>query len=326
VNKNSTTQGHKVFRLLLALTVTTFFAVAATAANHIQLSAAGVTFGQTVRFHVVGLSPANPDAPPDPCHVQLALLDLDGKPITNARGLPAVEDGDVLPGQALTLLFNSEGVVRRGERLVVRGQVMLSSDAKFPPDPCSQMAPSLEITNNANARTQVFVSPGEIAGFNPQPDPPGFVRVAFDYPMIGLATGQEASLRLVAVPAPAPPTDSEIPPGPCHATLTFYDDAGQVLTNKRGVPFSKDVELEPGASAEFTVNSDNVKLSSGRVLVRAQVSSPTTAGFPPGPCLVFTSGLEIVNSDSAHSVHFVSPAEIHGFNPQPDPPGVPSAN
>ena len=324
MNRNSTTQGHMLLRLLLALAVATLFTLPAFSAAHIQLSAAGVTFGQSVRFHAVNLTPPpDPDSPPDPCHVQLALVDLSGKPITDERGSPAVQEGDLLPGQSLTLVFNSTGVVRRGERLVVRGQVSLTSDPKLPP-PCDQMAPSLEVVNDGSARTQVYVSPGEIAGINPQPDPPGFVRVAFDYPMIGVASGQQASLRLVAVPVPPPPTNNEIPPGPCHATLAFYDLNGQVLTNKRGIPFTKEVDLEPGGSAEFTVNSDNVKLADGRVLVRAQVSSPTTNGFPPGPCLAFTSGLEIVNSSSVHSVHFVGPAEIHGFNPQPDPPGVPS--
>jgi hypothetical protein len=183
----------------------------------------------------------------------------------------------------------------------------------------------LEVTDNLTARTEAFVSPGEIAGFNPQPDPPGFVRVAFDYGMVGIGFAQEAQLHLVSVPSPTISVEvAAAAATTCHATLRFLDGSGQVVTNRRGVPITKDVDIAPGGSAELTLDGSNFVSLGSRLLLRAQVSSPTVNGFPPDPCLNFTSDLEIVNAESARTSHFVSPAAIHGFNPQPDPPGAPA--
>ena len=326
MNLHSISKG-PVLCKLLAVTVTLLVTVPAIAVNHIQLGAVGVAFGQSVRFHVVNLTPPDPNIPPGPCRVQLALLDLGGKPVNNARGLPAVQEGSIDPGQSLTLLFSNTGLARFGGRLIVRGQITLTSDSALPPGPCSHVIPSLEVTDDFSARTEAYVSPGEIAGFNPQPDPPGDLRLAFEYGLVGIAFGQQARLHVVSVPTPATvSTNADVQPGPCRVTLSFLSASGESITKGKGIPVTEDVEVNPGGFAELTLNSIGLVPLGRRLLIRAQVTSPTDTGVPPGPCRAFTSDLEIVDDFSARTSHFISPAEIHGFNPQPDPPAIPVAN
>lgn len=106
--------------------------------------------------------------------------------------------------------------------------------------------------------------------FNPQPDPPGFG-------MIGIAEGQTARLNLVNIGTVG------IPPGPCRATLEFFDGAGNVLASRRvrvleGNATSLDFELPA-----VQVNGDATVATPLRAEIRAAVA-PIDNGVPPGPC------------------------------------------
>jgi hypothetical protein len=299
------------------LAVLTFSVVPALAATHIQLGVIGVAFAQTVRFHVVDLTPFDPKFPP-PCRVQIALLDRNGKPVVDARGVPAIQEGTLLPGKSLTLVFNPAGLLRLGQRMAVREQVTLPDDTDVPPDPCDQVVPSLEITDNFTARTDAFISPGEIAGFNPQPDPPDILRVQFDFALVGLAFGQRARLHVAGIPGPTGLTNLKDPDATCHLTLTFRDAQGNVSLDAKRQPVTVDVDIPAGGSTQLTFDPAGLLRIGQRLLTRAEVVSPVE--LPP-PCRLFTADVEVIDSFTARSSHFVSPAEIHGFNPQPDPPG-----
>jgi len=285
------------------------------------LGVIGASFGQSVRFHAVNLTPTDPTLPPGPCRLQMALLDLKGQPLVDAKGNPAVVEGSLDTGKSLTLVFHTAGLLRRGQRLAVRGQVTLIDEVKIPPGPCAQLVPSLEITDDFTARTDGYISPGEIAGFNPQPDPPAVVRVQFDFGLIGIAFGQQARLHLAAVPPHVTANGDQDAAITCHETLSFRNAAGNIVRNGRGELVTLDVDIPPGGFATLTLDSRGLVNFGQRLLIRPEIVSPSRE-VPPDPCRLFTSDVEIIDDITTRTSHFVSPAEIHGFNPQPDPPGV----
>jgi hypothetical protein len=131
------------------------------------------------------------------------------------------------------------------------------------------------------------------------------------YGLVGFARGQTVRLNVVNTLPPGP-TDAEAPPDPCRTRLLLFDGEGGLLAEKRA-------DLIPGRSTSLDlgfVPSDVIAAS--RMSVRAQVDVFVPPDTPPDPC---KSTLEVVDDDTARTNLFVSPAEIHGFNPQPDPPG-----
>jgi hypothetical protein len=146
---------------------------------------------QNARLNVLNLAfPPDPTVPPNPCKVSIsfvkheAVSGVDPQPFHNAAGAPIMVEVLLHPGQSAAVELTSANAFRgtRDLRIPFRATGMLSpppddgtpppDDGRTPPDPCRSVVPSLEIYEALTGRTQVFTSPLEIFGFNPQPEPP----------------------------------------------------------------------------------------------------------------------------------------------------------
>ena len=113
----------------------------------------GVVVGETIRLNVVNRTGGPGDLPPDPCRVDLQILDHRGN-------LQAQYVVDVLDsGQATHLdlqAANVRGVYTRRREL--RAFVRVSSSSRsFPPDPCK---PSVEVYDGTTGGTKFVFPPG----------------------------------------------------------------------------------------------------------------------------------------------------------------------
>jgi hypothetical protein len=111
----------------------------------------GIVLGETIRLNVVNRTGGPGDLPPDPCRVDLQILDHRGN-------LQAQYVIDVLDsGQATHLdlpAANVRGVNTRRKQL--RAFVRVSASSRtFPPDPCR---PSVEVYDGSTGGTK-FVHP-----------------------------------------------------------------------------------------------------------------------------------------------------------------------
>ena len=104
----------------------------------------------------------------------LTFLDAEGHHYRNRNGEIIRRMVMLANGEATFLDLNYDeyppGPSRLQLRAVVNAYPPGPTDDEFPSSP---IVPSVEIFNNANGRTVVFIgNPGVIRGFNPQPDPP----------------------------------------------------------------------------------------------------------------------------------------------------------
>jgi hypothetical protein len=101
--------------------------------------------------------------------------------------------------------------------------------------------------------------------------------------IIGIIKGQTARLNLVNV------GDSNIiPPGPCRGTLSFLDDAGNLLT-------ATDISLEIGQAAFADLNADAVSFR-GRLQLRGVVRFSAVDPALANPCANTRLTLEIFDN------------------------------
>ena len=132
----------------------------------------GIVTGQTLRLNV-----ANVGDIICPCsRVVLTFVDRQGEPLRTRDGSVLQRAVELRPGHAAFLDLNADHFPPGPSRLQVRAVVSVfppgPTDSAFPPGP-TRYVPSVEVINNATARTVVFIgNPGVIRGFNPQPDPP----------------------------------------------------------------------------------------------------------------------------------------------------------
>jgi hypothetical protein len=127
--------------------------------------------------------------------------------------------------------------------------------------------------------------------------------------LVGLARLQTARLNVVHVtpsdpaqpPDPVHPPDLAFPPNPCRVAIGFLNTSNQLFVNSAGEPIVLALELRPGQSAH----------------------RPTD--YPPEPCRDIIPSLEIYDAVTGRSQVVENPLEIFGFNPQPEPPGIPLA-
>jgi hypothetical protein len=136
----------------------------------------GITPGQTLRINVANTLVANDtNLPPGPSRVVITLLNGHGQPVRRRDGSPVRRVELVERGESTFLELDGDEIpMGPHDRLQVRAVVSI-----YPPGPTvtgipyDSATPSVEIFNNSNARTVVFIgNPGVIRGFNPQPDPP----------------------------------------------------------------------------------------------------------------------------------------------------------
>jgi hypothetical protein len=136
----------------------------------IYFGAAGLARGQTVRLNLANLG--GPDTR-EACHARLSFLDSKGIIINWLDGTPAKLDVDVFPTETIFLDLDSRNIIIIGGRTQFRAQVEPAVPRDLKVDPCANLAPTLELFDQATKRTTLLVHPALIRGFNPQPDPPG---------------------------------------------------------------------------------------------------------------------------------------------------------
>ena len=138
-------------------------------------------------------------------------------------------------------------------------------------------------------------SVGFVHAFNPQPDPPGDI-----YGLITINPGEQLQLNVSNYSLPP---ERGFPPGPCRATLTFFDQAGNAVAHKP-------ISLAPGASDSLSFSvaagiGTNAIDAVGRASVRAAVYFERGGPGQRGDTCV--SGLQLVGA-SGETNGFINPA------------------
>jgi hypothetical protein len=259
----------------------------------------GLTAGETLRINVA--NPALPLTPgavsPGPCRVELEFLDGSGNVL-----LPAVQF-TLKAGESAHYDLNGDKLIPpvttpSPSRMEVRPVVLILPSptavgiAALALGPCVS---SIEIFDNATGKTLVTSgpqNPGDIAGFNPQPDPPKL------FGQLGIVAGQTIRLNAVNV---LDPGTTVVPPGPCRVTLVLFGADGGILVHSSEV-------LQPGA-ATFLDFSLPVIANSIRTEVRADVTveSLNARLAPPDPC---RATLELFDNASGQTTAIQSPQDI----------------
>ncbi|HVY70321.1 MAG TPA: hypothetical protein VHH73_10365 [Verrucomicrobiae bacterium] len=261
----------------------------------------GIGPDQTLRLNVshVGL-PGDRATPPDPCRVEVSFFDNAGNLL-----VPAVQK---ILASGVSAHFDLDGnnvvtrdLLHRGVRPVVHiiAAATAAANVALPPGPC---VTSVELIDKQSGRTLISASPekpGEINGFNPQPDPPGFVG------LVGFGPGQTARLNAVNVEQPGRPL---FPPGPCKVTLVFFGEDGKLLahnvaTIKPGEATSLDISFPTPTDTTAAAGDGSVRPT--RVAVRGVmlVDTPNSRLTPPDPCRMT---LEVFDA-SGNTATFLSP-------------------
>lgn len=145
--------------------------------DRISFGMVGITPGQTLRVNVSNVIATNDSVlPPGPSRVAFIVINSHGDPVRHRDGSPVRRVVMLERGESAFLDLNGDdlqfppGPSRLQVRAVVNVFAPGPTDNAFPTGP---IVPSVEIFNNANGRTVVFIgNPGVIRGFNPQPDPP----------------------------------------------------------------------------------------------------------------------------------------------------------
>jgi hypothetical protein len=137
--------------------------------GHIVTGLVHVTTGQSVQLNVSFVGPPDDSVgPPDdnrPVTVELMILDANG-------AMVAQSTEDLLRRRSASLMLNRDLLDRTEGRLGLRAVVMVSGLVLGDDQPISDsVVASFEVVDNASQRT-MFVSPVELKGFNPQPEPP----------------------------------------------------------------------------------------------------------------------------------------------------------
>ena len=131
----------------------------------------GIAEGQTARLNMVNLLPAGPAAvPPGPCRAELQFLDGDGNVLAARRVRLEAGHAAFLDFTPASVPINTNGDAVAPLRAEIRASVNVGV-GEIPPGPCRA---TLEIFDNATARTAVFVPPGPPICPQGRPDlPPG---------------------------------------------------------------------------------------------------------------------------------------------------------
>ena len=116
--------------------------------------------GQNARLNAV-----NVDNGIRPCRVELAFYD------SNGRQIGETQRANLATGQAISSDVFGARTPGFDGALQVRGEVRGFADADGTKNDCT-VIPTLEVFDQQTKGT-LFMHPGVIKGFNPQPDPPG---------------------------------------------------------------------------------------------------------------------------------------------------------
>ena len=172
--------------------------------------------------------------PPGPCRGELMFHDATGNVVKRAAY-------DLKPGETTSLEWITAPTTDViADVLSLIGVVPCVLPA---PGSIGLLVPAVEVYIPQSGRTAHFIhpatpgmsnfeapNPAAKAGFNPQPDPPGFGPLT-------LSTGQGVRTNIVCFDHPV----NDVPPGPCRGQVMFHDGAGNVLK-------TASVDLKPGES------------------------------------------------------------------------------
>jgi hypothetical protein len=207
-----------------------------------EFASIGVARGQMARLSAFyhNVFPPGPCAPGVACaspsasfRATLSFIECDGSvAVQNVLTLS--------PDRGGSLIFSPTSLHSDG-RACARALVTVEPDANgYLPD----LVPSVDVLDAGTGQT-ALLNPGAIAGFNPQPEPPGNFNSGF----FNVVRGQIARISASFVDLP-----DGFPPGPCRVTLSFYSGDGQLIGQSIQT-------LELGRTAQFDL---------------------PTAGFPAG--------------------------------------------
>jgi hypothetical protein len=246
-----------------------------------ETSAAGVARGQVARLNVYyhDLLPPDPCAqgtactPPASFDAMLTFYFADGS-VCIQRKVTLYQDKGASLGFSPTS-FGADG------RVALRGEVVVSPD---PGGYQPRVVPSLEVFDAASGLTGVL-NPGSLVGFNPQPEPPG----DFGFGLFNVVKGQTARVNVSYVETPR-----GFPPGPCRATVSFYDGDGRLIGQSTQV-------LEPGKTAQFDYQTGGLPAGS-RARIRASVHVEAPDGSVV-PCIM--PSLEVFAADTGKTALFI---------------------
>jgi len=260
--------------------------------TYINFGSTGVARGQVARLTVfwTRVYPPDPCLPPGPCktygpfNTTLSFIDVDGRVV-------ARQQVSLAQGRAAALNF-APGEFGAGGRAQLRAQVEVEPDENGI-IPC--VMPVLEIVN-LDGSNSTSLNPGTLVGFNPQPDPPHDRQPDNDFEFGFVTQGRGQTIRLNASYIDA---DTELPPGPCRVTLSFYNGDGRlVMQTVETVELGKTVSLDVPAP----------ELPAGvRQRLRASVH---VEALPGGliPCVM--PALEVFNNDTGKTSLFYPGAMI----------------
>lgn len=257
-------------------------------------SVVGVTRGQAARVNTVfhNSFPPGPCLPPGPCFPPGPCDEAKvcAPPTSYRATLNFLDDvGNVVATRSFTLaqdrgaaLVYAPASVRPDGRAAVRASIVVEPDGYgYTP----QLVTTTEVFDLATGQTSI-INPGDIAGFNPQPEPPGDSPFGF----FGVLKGQTARVNVANVGAGS----GELPPGPCRADVVFYDGNGLAVGRET-------LWLAPGqtGAADFaTANQPD----GWRGRVRAEVHVEPLDGRSPS--VVAITSLEVFAADTGRSALF----------------------
>ncbi|MET0622496.1 MAG: hypothetical protein ABW250_05920 [Pyrinomonadaceae bacterium] len=247
-----------------------------------NLSAVGLTRGQLARLSVVFA-----DLPPGPC---VPAADLPPGPCTPPGSFRMSlnftdELGNVVAERAFTVSLGRSATLvyapssfRADGRAVTRASVRVEPQAGYLP----RIVPTVDVSDIATGQISI-VNPGWLAGFNPQPEPPG----DFHFGLLNVVRGQTTRVNVSNL------GDADLPPGPCRADVTFYDGGGQVVGRET-------LWLAPGQTgmADFAT-TDMPAGWRGRIRAAVHVESTDGRSLP-----VVAPSLEVFAADTGRSVLF----------------------
>ena len=260
--------------------------------TYVNFSSVGVARGQVARLSVVWtrVVPPDPCFPPGPCktygpfNATLAFYDAGGRAV-------ARQQVSLSQGRAAALNF-APTEFGAGGRAQLRAQITVDPDAGGIV-PC--IIPSVEVVN-LDGSNSTALNPGALVGFNPQPEPPGDRDPNTDFEFGFVTEGRGQTMRLNASFTDA---DTELPPGPCRVTLSFYDGDGRLVMQTFET-------LELGATVSLDVPAGEIP-ATVRKRLRATVHvEPLAGGIIP--CVM--PSLEVFNNDTGKTSLFYPGAMI----------------
>jgi hypothetical protein len=226
-----------------------------------EFASIGVARGQVVRLSAFyhNVFPPGPCTPGVACRPEgsfratLSFVECDGT-------VAAQSVLTLSPERGVSLVFSPTSFHSDG-RACARALINVEPDANgYLPD----LVPSVEVLD-ASTGQSALLNPGVIAGFNPQPEPPG----DSNFGLFNIVRGQTARVSASFVDVPR-----GFPPGPCRVTLSFYSGDGQLIGQSMQT-------LQLGTTAQFDLPTTGFP-NGWRARIRASVHvEPLEGGVIP---------------------------------------------